>query len=165
MLDLKALLTKMLQDYYKIPTFYMYGAVSDYKTPTTSTWYALSNFTGYSSTRQTNANEYFGTDLVNGVRILKKGIYRLDLNGHMNGANNNVIIMQRFLNNTTSSTIGEAKYVCCITNSMFGTMENHLILTLNPNDVILPQFGRYNGTGNFKPTNFRFSVQLVQNLE
>lgn len=147
-----------------IPTAFFLGSTTTNGGNTTGSWYGFSDFGGATSSSTITVPEYF-TAGATGFNVLKHGIYRLSLSAHVNVATLPTTLMTRFYNYSKSSTIGYSRYVVCADRG-FGTLSNEFVAEIGTNgaEAIIIQFGRYDGTGLFRPSNVAFTIELLKPL-
>lgn len=162
MLDLKALLSKILGNLYTVPVFQKAGSANA-TSITTGTWYAPNQFSGYSSSYYNMSPKYFADD-TNGIRMLRKGVYHITFSGHFNGAAGNSYAM-RFYNYTTQTTFGIIKYLQMGTGVSYGTISNEVVARVDANTIVLPQFERYSGSAQLRPNQWTFTAILLEDSE
>lgn len=168
MLDVKALLTKMLESYATIPTCCYIGAsTGNHASSTTGTWYRMNAFGGHAYSHINTDTDYFGTD-INGVIIKRNGIYRLSLSSHMNCAATNTVLETRFHNYTKDSAYTGVRFL--VTGAAtYGQLSNDMVVSLTNvsanGDIVTPQFAKYSSAASlFRASQICYTVQLIQPL-
>lgn len=142
-----------------VPTAYMYGYAPTATAVTTGTYYYLNSFSGSYSTKNITNIDYYEED-TNGFKILREGIYKISLQVHFNSAATGVTFSTRFLNYTDSATIGIYQYISDDAKG-WGSTDNEWIGFIGANKIVVPQFCRYAGSANIRPTNFVYSITLL----
>lgn len=147
-----------------IPAAYFYGGTTTNSGSTTGTWYSFAEFGSVTSNSIITVPAYY-TYGTSGFFVEKHGIYKLSLNAHVNVVSLETTIMARFYNNSTAKQLGYIRYVS-LWDRGFGALANECVAEIGSTgrEAVILQFGRYDGTSLFRPTNVAFTIELLKLL-
>lgn len=117
--------------------------------------------TGYSYSHLINDTNTFATDN-NGVKILRDGYYLLNCEAHYNTQNTDQAVATRIFNYTTNSIIGFDSYTW--QHPSWAHTTNFAIAEIHENEIVLPTFEHYQGSGWARPTFAEFTVIYLGDL-
>lgn len=117
--------------------------------------------TGYSYSHLINDTNTFATDN-NGVKILRDGYYLLTCEAHYNTQNTDQAVATRIFNYTTNSKIGPDSFTW--QHPSWAHTTNFAIAEIHENEIVLPTFEHYQGSGWARPTLAEFTVIYLGDL-
>lgn len=117
--------------------------------------------TGYSYSHLINDTNTFATDN-NGVKILRDGYYLLNCEAHYQTQNTDQAVATRIFNYTTNSIIGFDSYTW--QHPSWAHTTNFAIAEIHENEIVLPTFEHYQGSGWARPTFAEFTVIYLGDL-
>ena len=165
MLDLKALLSKILWNLYRpIGTYHgtTNTTVANQSQTSTNSWVYPTSTTGWTYSHPILNSNYFSIDQ-NGFRVLKDGIYRLSIAVHFNGTGGQMTWAQRFWNYTQSLQLGTSIYAQ--TQNAYASISNVWVGEIQANQTIVPQVNRYAGSGKWRTSLLDWSIEYVSPID
>lgn len=117
--------------------------------------------TGYSYSHLINDTNTFATDN-NGVKILRDGYYLLNCEAHYNTQYTEQAVATRIFNYTTNLQIGFDSYIW--SHPSWAHTTNFAIAEVHENEIVLPTFAHYQGSGWARPTLAEFTVIYLGDL-
>ena len=167
MLDLKKLLMKILQNLHTIPYCHMRGVSTTNTAVTTNSWYYMNHFGGASTSHYLTDDTYFQSH-TNGIVIKKNGTYKVSVNAYFTAAAANTGFAVSMYNYTTSTGIGDTRYVYAPAGVAWGCVVNDYVVDIttaqNTPNLIVPRFQRQSGSANIRPSSVLFSVMLLRDI-
>ena len=162
MLDLKALLTKILKSLYVSGAFTYQNntAIASSNLSANGTFYLPSQNTGGTYSHYVNNTNFFEIDH-NGFKLTKSGMYHVSMSGHLNSQN---AAAQGFAIQiydwTSSAQVSYARFV--YTGTSWSSIALDLTVPLEAGHIIVPRVERYSGsTGRWKITNLQFTLTYL----
>lgn len=136
---------------------------NSYTTVGDETFKGFNVFSGteYSYSHLINDTNTFATDN-NGVKILRDGYYLLTCEAHYNTQNTDQAVATRIFNYTTNSKIGPDSYTW--QHPSWAHTTNFAIAEIHENEIVLPTFEHYQGSGWARPTSAEFTVIYLGDL-
>lgn len=162
MLDLKALLTKILKCLCVSGAFTYQNntAIASSNLSANSTFYLPSQNTGGTYSHYVSNTSFFGIDH-NGFITTKSGMYHVSMSGHLNSQNTGAQgFAIQIYDWTSSAQISYARFAYTATSWCPIALE--LTVPLEAGHIIVPRIERYSGsTGRWKISNLQFTLTYL----
>lgn len=165
MIDLKALLTKILNEIHVLPTaaseYWCSTAIASSGVSANSTWYYPNSFSGWQKTAwiSSTGSRYFRED-TNGYTITKAGYYRIHAGCHCNGESGASSWGIQIYNYTNETQLGSSRWA--YSASAWGSLSVEFIGYINTGVIVVPRFQRGGGSGAWRMTNATFNIELIE---